>query len=377
MTHDRMIDLILIRLLPTEPRTAAEFNKDLQGLVVTAYDLTIDSPVNEGTVLGSAAGVIPLQPVDDNLYLIDADSAKFPVTLRRLTPEDPAPRIIDSIIQHFWQIPKTTNVAYAAVATAVVLVDIDLKTHPEFPTKTSYDLRIELERNGVKLSDPPIVFNVSVLKVEILSPFQWNYTGVDTTGWTGGTDPWAIIDGYKPASTPAAYASIPPAPPCHTEETASVNIVNGQAPNFEALVLAVNQVLKLEHPVVDTAPVTLETAKPLTPPECQYIASEISWNRTLYPYPTQPKGSQNTLEDIYTIGAKDDYHAGSKDAASRLQQQWEGSLSAYNSTRDANALILSNLIFAASAALYAEKQSIAASTAALTFPIDGSYQTAP
>jgi hypothetical protein len=370
-----MIDLILIRLLPTEPRTAADFHQDLQGLVVTAYDLTIDGPVNEGTLLGSAAGVIPLQPVDADLNLVHGASENFPVTLRRLTPEDPTPRIINSIIQHFYQRTNSTTLVYAAVATAVVVVDIDPETHPEFPTKTSYDLRIELERNGVKLSDPPIVFNISVMEVEKLSPFQWNYTGVDTTSWTTGST-WTIVNGYKPASTPAAYASIPPAPPADTEELASINIVNGQPPNFDALVLAVNQVLKLEHPVVDTTPVTLETANPLTPPECQYIASEISWNRTLYPYPT-PKGSGLTLEDMYSVGAKESYYAGSRDVASRLQQQWEGSLSAYNSTRDADALILSNFIFAASAAIYAEKQSIAASTAALTFPIEGSYQTAP
>jgi hypothetical protein len=75
-------------------------------------------------------------------------------------------------MQHFFRIgtdpEPTPTLVYSAVATAVIIVEIE-GTHDEFPTSTAYDLQIVIERNGVRLTSPSIVFNVSVLQVPTLS----------------------------------------------------------------------------------------------------------------------------------------------------------------------------------------------------------------
>jgi hypothetical protein len=382
-----MFDVLLIRLLPAQPRTAAEFNADLQGLVITAFDLTIDSndPVHGGVLLGTAEGVMPLHTMNSDGIFMDPT----PLTLRRLTPGEHAPsKFIQSIIQHFFRpdtdFRTTPTLAYAAVATAVIIVEIE-GTHEEFPTSTAYDLRIEMERNGVKLTSPSIVFNISVLQVQTLSVRQWDYTGIalDTKALlTSDPNPaYASDPNYNSARTPAVYATIPSAPPANMKEVASVDIVNGQPPSFEALFNAINSVLQLEHPSTDTtAPYTLQVSDPLTPPQCQYIASEIVWNRIRFPTPNRP--SSPNLEQIYSLDPKgapsytpNINNMGQEQTASQAQQHWESNLSAYQSSRDAETRILAKYIFAASAAVYAEKKSLAASLAALSFPIDETFQT--
>src|SRR5205814_220158 len=58
------------------------------------------------------------------------------------------------------------------------------------------------------------------------------------------------------------------------------------------------------------------------------------------------------------------------------QSKWEGNLKAYHSTHDAEALILAKFVYAASAAVWAEKRSAKAGQACLTFPIIKSLQMA-
>ena len=54
------LNIILVRILPTQPRAPTDFANDLAGLSITAYDLTIDdnNTTTGGVFLGTATGVV-------------------------------------------------------------------------------------------------------------------------------------------------------------------------------------------------------------------------------------------------------------------------------------------------------------------------------
>ena len=163
---------------------------------------------------------------------------------------------------------------------------------------------------------------------------------------------------------PSTYISIPPAPPPGALDLVAVDVSNGQPPPFDDLVVAINNVLAIEYPIADAdGPHTLgQLATPLTAQQCQYIAAQLVWNRIRDPPPTPPVA----LENIYTTGQD---MQNNQDQGPQDQRKWEGSLSAYNSTHDAETLVLAKFIFAASAAVYAENQTALAKSAVLQFPV--------
>jgi hypothetical protein len=90
-----MFNVLLSRLLATQPGTAAEFNTDLQGLVISAYDLTIDSNdlVHGGVLLGTAEGVVPLQTFTDPTKGIFTDPLTFRLDSQRTRSFEVYPRV--------------------------------------------------------------------------------------------------------------------------------------------------------------------------------------------------------------------------------------------------------------------------------------------
>ena len=217
--------------MPTTQRSAAQFNGDLQGLSITAFDLTIDSndPVSGGVSLGTASGIVPASAAE----LAGPSFQGVPHELVIHDPKSAHPSLKEAIMQHFLTLiapdpptPKTPIVPgvyeYMAVATAVIIA-VPPAGHLEYPTPTSYDLRLQVTRNNLKIDDATLDFNTSILQVDHLSRVQQDYMGFPPSGAL----PWTN------SAIPSAYLSIPPAPPTGTLDLITADIVNGQAlPRF-------------------------------------------------------------------------------------------------------------------------------------------------
>lgn len=377
MAEPKTVDIILVRIAPTQPRAAADFTNDLQGLEISAYDLTIDknNPVNGGVLLGTASGIVP------TLGTLDFGTQPTPLTIID-NPVTGVPKFKNGIMQHFLLDQLNTDInaiwlfypkpaTYAALATAVIVVDIAPgdQPHREYPSSSGYDIRLQVTRNGAKIPTSTIEYNVNSYTINTpiptLQAYYMGYAMSDLTifprAWLGiGLD--QDISGWPRDAT--SYLSIPPAPPNNAIDLVAIDIVNGQAPPFDDLLKAINDVLALEWPLEDEkrAHNLQGLENPLTQLQCQYVASQLIWNRVRYPPPTIPA----PLEKIYTVGAD---VQNSVDQGPQDQRKWEGSLSAYHATHDAEVLILAKFIFAASAAVYAEKQTVLAKNAILTFPV--------
>src|ERR1700737_965689 len=375
-----MLDLIIVRILPTQPRTADDFANDLKGLTITAYDLTIDksNPANVGVFLGTAQALVPRQSQAVHNFAkpltLTTDNTGFAQSIMQHWDIAPLARTFFEFVA---DLPYPDDPNYASVATAVIVVNRPASTL-EFPNDNSYDLRFEVRRTIVKedkkiidhrIDDAIIEYNATVYSVtdikglpgpctqayymgyRNLSFYQYEWLGVPF-----GSD-WPII--------PSAYISIPPAPPIGSLDVVAVDVADGQIPAFDDVLVAINDVLAREFPQEsDGNPHTLQLNDPLTSPQCQHIASQLIWDRVRYPAPSPSV----PLEKIYTQNAD---IRNNQDQGTQDQRKWEGSVLSYHWTHDAEALILSKFIFAASAAVYAEKQSSKKSTAVLTVPIIG------
>src|SRR4051794_31474850 len=141
------LNVITIRLLPKEPVPPAAFKSYLQKLSVKAWDLSVADTVT-GTYLGEAKTLASDDISEDLDIVTDAGSL---------------PRLQTAIIQH-WEtvttsnppLPPTTEIFMKSVATAVIVVDIKPPpTDPplEYPTPTSYDLRIELAYDSTLITE--------------------------------------------------------------------------------------------------------------------------------------------------------------------------------------------------------------------------------
>ena len=377
MVEPKTVDVILVRIAPTQPRAPEDFTKDLQGLEISAYDLTIDknNPVNGGVLLGTASGIVP------NLGTLNFGTRPSPLTIID-NPVTGYPKFKNGIMQHFLLDQLNTDInaiwlfypkpaTYASVATAVIVVDIapEDQPHREYPSASGYDIRLQVTRNGRKIPTSTIEYNVSAFTVNTSLPtLQAFYMGYAMSELTIFPRAWLGIGLNDDISgwprIPTSYLSIPPAPPDNAVDLVAIDIVNGQAPPFDELLSAINDVLGYEWPIEDEKRKhdLQDLENPVTQLQCQYIASQLIWNRVRYPPPTVPA----PLEKIYTAGADVQNNV---DQGPQDQRKWEGSLSAYHATHDAETLILAKFIFAASAAVYAEKQTVLAANAILTFPV--------
>lgn len=136
---------------------------------------------------------------------------------------------------------------------------------------------------------------------------------------------------------------------------------DGQAPNFDDLLSAINLVLAQDPSGGD-----LQTLSPLTAAQSRQVAAEIIWNRTLFPPPPLPR----PLGDMYTRPPVNPSITGDeRDKAEQDRKKFEGELVAYHATHDAEATRLAGFVFAASAAVVSEGLSTSATRAGLTFPI--------
>ncbi|KAF4622715.1 hypothetical protein G7Y89_g14313 [Cudoniella acicularis] len=251
-----MPTLIILKLVPTQPALPAQFKKALDGLEITAYDLTVQDS-SKGFILGVARGV--------------ADSTTVNIvgeTNPRLDQSIPA--LDKSIIQDVATLPEeifpgstaTAPVSgETSVATAVVIVK-PLNPHPGGP---SLDVRFEFKRKGLSIPDTTVEYNIPTVSQDLVT---------DSSAYAG-----------LPIS---AYFSLPVDLMGLASNTPFIQLdPNGIPPLFSQLQNSIDLILAQDHPTADLPQKSLLEARdsPLTAAQCLQVASEIIWNRSLYPIP--------------------------------------------------------------------------------------------
>ncbi len=144
--------IIIIRVIPEKPTTGENFTDFLNGLTITAFDISFENP--EGVNIGQASYLAPENPPP--------------------LPQNPNPDT--GIVQHFVIInpdePLPTWIPQA-VATAIIEVD----NQPEYKTS---DILFEITRDGNEIIHKQVYYNVQVVEGELPEPGQFQ-EGQDTT----------------------------------------------------------------------------------------------------------------------------------------------------------------------------------------------------
>ncbi|KAH8728864.1 hypothetical protein GQ44DRAFT_818552 [Phaeosphaeriaceae sp. PMI808] len=332
--------VILLTLLPTEPRGAGDFNNDISNIKIEAFDLTV-----KDNKTGVSVGVAEYA-TQSPFYL--------PIDIVARSGDEP-PQLKPAIIQHFTtelilpppQPPLLPfKIFPKSVATAVIVVKLDTAHHPEFG---SLDLRIVVTRGGTKVGKvTPLEFNVPIRNIQ--EPLPANPQSWVDFEFEDGQPLWR-----------AGYLFIPPTPKKTSTRPGLDSGGDGVTPVFANLVDAVNTVLADDHSSSDPDTKTsLQTrATPLDATQALQVARELVYDRITFPLP-QPK--KKSLEDMYGNPDVDAQH-------DQERKQFEADLQAYHSQHDAEAVQLANFVYAASAAMECEKISLKASSAGLTFDV--------
>jgi hypothetical protein len=144
-----MPSLLVIRLHPVEPITGADFTSYLNGLSITAHEVSFADPAGTGPAFGTAAYIAPTLPPSPS------------------PDPSPVPNLNTRITQHFGikPIPLSTNFEreFFAVATAVIQI-------PDPPAGGEYrtaDVRLEIKRGTNTIVHKQIYYNVSVAPAPI------------------------------------------------------------------------------------------------------------------------------------------------------------------------------------------------------------------
>ena len=299
-----MPTLVVVRLRPSKPTSGQAFTDALSGLTVSAFDLTFADSAN-GVQLGSAGTVFTSSGPGDDAIDLTNDGV---------------------IVQHYVDITVQANppvvVRKPQAAATAVIVASPPAGHPEYPTPTSFDLRLTLDRGG-PIADHQLDFNAVVQNVGSLPTDENDVIGMP----------------------PSAYATIPPKDlgvGAHLELSQ-----DGTPPAFAGLVLAVDAVLA-DDPADGTP---LEHRGKLSAAQSLQVARELVWDRTIYPPPDEPVA----LYKMYTEPPDDP--SVSADDAENDRNRFEAELDGYYATYDAQALALAGFVFSASAAMLCERLS--------------------
>lgn len=284
MSSAPSLTLIVIRLLPNPATDPTTFQGYLQDLTITAYDqniISVDPKTNPnapGTTefeLGVASGSVWLPPTLPN--------PPPPIPLPSVNLNPPAtpgalPTFDAAIFQHFDYVSNSLTPNLRSVATAIIPVNITgLNTtnplppspYPQYPSNTSYDVRLSMVRNGVLLPDPPMQWNVTTTSI-----------GYPPSGFTKPI-PILIKDII---STPSMYVLLQQPPPTNAAAASSINLsTDGTPPKFEDLVTAIAPILTTYNLAGASSLTSLTT--PLTQSQCQIIAQKIAWNPSLTQFP--------------------------------------------------------------------------------------------
>lgn len=225
-----------------------------------------------------------------------------------------------------------------SVATAVITI-------PSPPVNTYLDISVVATRNGVAIPLQSAFYNVN---------------------YAPGTPP--TPDQYQaiPLQQTSLYIALP-APP--GANTIGLPIpTDGTPPSFDSLYPAMQQAL-LNDPAYFSATTDLST---LSAEDCTRMAYDIVWGQQNNTLPTPP----DPLESLYTNPPNPGGSTSSGSSGSNYletdRQKFEGTLSSFYSTPNANTERLTKFIAAASAAIYCEQTSLNATSALLEFPVNPS-----
>ncbi|KAI9162987.1 insecticidal toxin complex protein [Paramyrothecium foliicola] len=320
------VTYFLVRIIPTKLVAPDTFRSALSNITITAYDKTVQTAGTDRT-LGSAKDLAPLpHPQDPLIPPLEIDGSP--------------PRLKTSIIQHV-RPPTRTSLS---VATAVIVVDPrQIRSDAEYPTPTSFDISLKISLTNGSGNPRAIVrtktvdYNIKTT-TESLNNTQYYYTGAKT-------DIYLSLD--------------VPDEPLADGTTVLFPREDGNPPSFEILSLAVNGVLRKDHP--PGAPSLEAMTAFLSTAECQQIAAELVNNRTIdpppqAPYPTAAADGMRApivFEDLYTLGAVEDNEA--KQARDMDRQKFEGERTSYYAVHQSSALQLANHIFSLVTAVQAEQ----------------------
>jgi len=358
-----MPDLIVLRLHPDKPAKGIDFMNYLQNLTITAFDRTVDTNLDhngKGSQIGTASGL-----ANSQAGLIIGPTNNFV----DITTTSIMQHYIDIVVVNGPPIQVTLRILEAAATAVIVIPDAFIAAHHDYPSPDSLDIRMVLKQTVGGQSQDVVVsttdYNVNVVSVppnfNTLPP--WN----DQTYYFGS----------MPTVAPpiAAYISlVNPDPKLAYVELPS----NGQPPNFEHLKDAIKVVLQndLGDPAAD-----LDHVSTLTAVQSRHIAAEIVWNRKAFPPPepshqpywtttaATPPPPPPTLGQMYTNPPADGASDQEMDQRESARKQFEGELSGYHATHDAEAERLAGFVFAASAAVKCEQLASIATSAGLSFPV--------
>lgn len=333
-----MPQVILVRLVPMKPTSAADFTNYLTNLSIRAFDLSFGDSA-DGTLVGQAQGAwIPSSGVN-------ATGPAFTPGTQR-------------ILQHFsiysvqvnpFPAPADPDVRLESVATAVI------ELNPPATEFNTADLRLEIKQGTQLVAYERLNFNVKVEPNAPISNNPLSYIPVLFSGVMVGS-----------VEEPAFVVTLPDPGVALDPNAAFVELpADGTPPKFAPLRAAIDKVLAQDP----AGGATLANRSPLTASQARQVAREIIWNPKVTPPPDRP--NKRRLEDMYTHPQTDtSWSDDDRDKAEMDRKQYEASLLGYYALQGANSDRLAQYVFAASAAVWAEQQSAAPVRASLHFPVE-------
>ena len=306
---------IVIRLHPAKPVAGADFTTYLQGLTITAYDLSC-ADTRIGAKVGTASYVAP--PDATKPWLPDATSR---------------------IVQHFtvppvpWLLPTEE-----AAATAIIEITALPGGYKEY---SKADLRLELTRGTTKIPHKELYYDVATQPSPVPAASAFPTIAADDVAIylglpapiSGGLSVLGLGDDLTP-------------------------------PNYKALTDAVDAVL-----AADRQPVPPAALGNLTPEQARHIAYEILWapQETL---PLPPSSGSAVFDDLGALYTNPPNDGSLTNAAEQKRQQFEGDLTSHYATLNAKVDRLARYVYALSAAVACEKLSVDTTKVLFELPVN-------
>jgi hypothetical protein len=342
-----MPGLIVIRIIPQTPVDADKFTTYLNPpglgtLNITAYDLSFNSPTT-GQSVGTAQFISPSTPPSP----MQPQPPNFPP----LSPPQYDPDPDSGIVQQYDAATPFFNESgyfqLQSVATAII---------PVANTTAFENLRLVAQwGSGPGATTIPLSTNYyDVALTPSAAPDLNAWLPAPVFGSAPQSDPWAML-------APSLYLHLP-APPSATNPFSFQMPTDGTPPSYDSLLNSVQQVLK-EDPGTSATP----NLAALTIAQSRNIAYEIIWSQQP-PLPTPP----DPIEDLYSSSSNPGVllNGTTPNQPEADRQQFEAQLKSYYAIADSNADRLTNFVYALSAAIACEEQSIAATQAMLEFPVN-------
>ncbi|KAJ3495672.1 hypothetical protein NLG97_g3228 [Lecanicillium saksenae] len=345
-------EFLIVRIIPTKPVGAEAFRKALEKINITAWDKRV-SDAEHDRPLGNATGLAGRPEDQPVIPPYPAPPPRIPGV--GFTSPD---KIKYAIIQHYTV--RQVKHSLRSVATAVIVIDRSKLEGPdkEYPEPTSYDVRLELTQdlpqNTIASRQTTVDYNVRIKKAH-LSDSQVFYMAM-------GTDIYLSVD-------------VPISP--LLEGTSVLGLSReGVPPAFDSLRKSINSVINKDS---SAGAESLEgMTNFLSTAQAKRIASELTTNRLLDPPPQAPYPT-STGDDTWSVPEKppdvifEDMFTDTGGSIPREIEQarlkFEGERASYYGLRSSDSIQLSNYVYSAIAAVYAEYYTSKAGYAVVQVPV--------